>query len=109
MDSPTNIVIHWNCNGLRTRQQNGEIKRLVKQYKPIAVCLQNTNYDLQTFDQYNLAASYKSTEKELGTSIYVHRKISYQKVKMQNYNVQASTIKIIINKNIQITLCNMYN
>ena len=109
MNQPNEIIIHWNCNGLKTRHHNGELKRLVRQYNPIALCLQHTNHTLNAFDQYNLATSYTQNDKELGTAIYVHKKIAYQNLKTQTLNVQASLVKIFLNNNMYIILCNMYN
>ena len=109
MDHKSNLIIHWNCNGMKTRHHNGELKRLVNQYNPIALCLQHTNHILKSFDQYNLATSYTPNEKELGTAIYIHRSVSYQNIICNNLNIQTSIIKLNIDKNINITLINMYN
>ena len=108
MDKVTNIIVHWNCNGLKTRHHNGEIRRLIRQYNPLAICLQHTNHTLTTIDQYNLATSYTPNEKELGTAIYVHKSVSYQQIKANNYNIQTCIVKLLLD-NMHITLCNMYN
>ena len=98
MDKLASTIIHWNCNGLKTRHQNGEIRRLVSQYSPLALCLQHTNHILASFDEYQLAAHYPPNEKELGTAIYTHKSISYQKVKNNKLNVQTCMIDLNIDK-----------
>ena len=102
-------ILHWNCNGLRTRLQNGELTRLARQYMPAAICLQHTNHITSKIDQYHLAAYHKPSEKELGTSIYVHRNISYNQITIKNANLQTSAIELIINNQQKISLFNMYN
>ena len=67
-------IIQWNCNGLKTRLQNGELQRLVRQLLPAVICLQHTNEIINNFDQYQIADWYQPNDKELGTTIYVHKK-----------------------------------
>ena len=106
---PLDTIIHWNCNGLKTRIQNGELTRLVRQYTPAVVCLQHTNHNANKFDQYHIADYYQHSENELGTAIYVHKNISYNKITIANKYIQTSAVELILNRNQKITIFNMYN
>ena len=98
MSNYTNTIISWNVNGLRTRLNSGEIYRMVKQYNPIAICLQHVNAICQSFDNYVLADNFISDNNELGTSIYCHKKAYFKKNNIKTPYIQATTIELKINK-----------
>ena len=55
----------------------GEIQRLLKQYEPLAICLQHTNETIPKIGNYNLAAHSIPNVNTLGTAIYVNNRITY--------------------------------
>ena len=87
----------------------GEIQRLLKEYEPICICLQHVNTLVQTIGKYSLAASSISEEGTLGTAIYVHHKITFDKILLNDNYLQNSVLKLYISGTISITLCNIYN
>ena len=96
-------------NGLKTRLHLGEIQRLLKEYEPVAICLQHVSSRIHKIGNYFLASSSVPTNDTLGTAIYVHNKIMYDIITFQTSELQISAIKIYFNKNYYFNLYNVYN
>ena len=94
---------------MKTRLHLGEIQRLLKEYEPICICLQHVNTPVETIWKYSLATQSVPEEGTLGTAIYVHHKIIYDKIVVNNNYFQNSVIKLHLRDNKLITLCNIYN
>ena len=96
-------------NGLQTRLHVGEIQRLLKEYEPAAICIQHVHFNIANIGCYFLASSSVPSVNSLGTAIYVHNKVMYDKITFQTSVFQISGIKIYIDKNNHFTLYNIYN
>ena len=94
---------------MKTRLHIGEIQRLLKEHEPICICLQHVNTLVQNIWKYSLAASSIPKEGTLGTAIYVHHKVTYDKIIPTSDYLQNSVIKLHLSENNTITLCNFYN
>ena len=75
----------------------GEIQRLLKQYEPLAVCLQHTNETIPKIGNYSLAAHSIPDVNTLGTAIYVNNHITYDNILIHNSEFQLSGIKLCLN------------
>ena len=74
----------------------------------MCICLQHAKDPVQSISNYYLASKSLPDEDTLGTAIYVHSSITYDKININNPYLQMSAIRLhIYNKN--ITLCNIYN
>ena len=93
---------------MKTRLHIGEIQRLLKQYEPIAICLQHTNETIHKIGNYNLAAHSVPNINTLGTAIYINNRITYDNILINNPDFQISGIKLHLNIN-TINLYNIYN
>ena len=87
----------------------GEIQRLLKEYEPIAVCLQHVNDRISQIGNYFLASSSVPSEGALGTAIYVHHKVLYDNITFQTGEMQVSALRLYLNKNYYFNLYNLYN
>ena len=106
---PNPHIIQWNCNGIATRIRIGEIQRLLKEYNPICICLQHLgkyNIDLKN---YKLASESIHNNNELGTAIYVHNDVIYDKINVQSSYFQYTVTSIKIDLVEKFTICNLYN
>ena len=74
----------------------------------MSICLQHVNTPVPSIGKYFLASSSIPGEGLLGTSIYVHSNLTYDKITINNNILQISAIKLHIPNN-TITLCNLYN
>ena len=86
----------------------GEIQRLLKEYEPMCICLQHINTPIQLIGRYTLASS-TSGEGLLGTAIYVHNQITYDKVAVGNNIFQISSIRLHLRNKTSFMICNIYN
>ena len=86
----------------------GEIQRLLKQYEPLAICLQHTNETIPKIGNYNLAAHSIPDVNTLGTAIYVNNRITYDNILIHNSEFQLSGIKLHLNTS-TFYLYNIYN
>ena len=82
----------------------GELQRILKEYEPISICLQHINTPVQTIGKYSLAASSVPREGTLGTAIYVHHKVTYEKIIINDAYLQNSVLKLYLPDNKFITL-----
>ena len=89
--------MQWNINGLQTRVHLGEIQRILKEYNPIAICLQHVNNTVPSIGNYFLASSSTYEEGNLGTAIYIHNKVTYDVITISESIFQISAIKMYLN------------
>ena len=102
-------IIQWNVNGLKTRLHLGEIQRLLKNFEPTAICLQHINNPVPWIGKYLLAtSSCQEEEGNLGTAIYIHPKVFYDKIQVNSKEFQLSAIRLQL-ENQKIILYNIYN
>ena len=94
---------------MKTRLHLGEIQRILKEFEPICICLQHVGSPVQTIGKYHLATSSIPEKGALGTAIYVHHKITFDKIVSHSNYLQNSVIKLYLSENRTITLCNIYN
>ena len=94
---------------MQTRLHLGELQRILKEYEPACVCLQHVNTPRQSIGNYTLAASSKTEERALGTAIYVHNKIFYDKIVVNSAELQISAVKLQLERNNTFTIYNIYN
>ena len=93
---------------MKARLRLGEIQRLLKQYEPIAICLQHTNEIVPKIGNYILASYSFPDANTLGTAIYVNNRITYDNIQINNSELQLSGIKLHLNNN-TFNLYNIYN
>ena len=101
-------IIQWNINGLQKRMHLGEIQRLLKEYEPMCICLQHTNTPIPSIGKYFLATASTPGAGLLGTAIYVHNRLTYDKIAVNN-TFQTLAIKLHLPNKKNIVMCNMYN
>ena len=101
--------MQWNVNGLQARLRLGEIQRLLKNYEPIAICLQHINKTFPSIGKYNLASSSVPNNSNLGTAIYIHNKVFYDQITITNDELQISAIKLQLENNNTFSIYNLYN
>ena len=106
---PNPYIIQWNCNGITSRIQMGELQRLIKDYNPICLCLQHLGKYNTTIKNYQLASQSLAANDELGTGIYVHNDIVFDQVNITNSNFQYSAVTLRLPSGTKYTVCNMYN
>ena len=67
------------------------------------------NHEIINIGNYRAADNYKYNEQEYGTTILVHNTVSYDKIKLPTNKMQASAIKLHIDKNNYFYIYNIYN
>ena len=87
----------------------GEIQRLLREYEPLCICLQHIGSNIKSIGNYHQASIREPNNGTLGTAIYVHNKITYDNININNDILQLSAIKLHLPNNKKITLCNLYN
>ena len=75
----------------------------------MCLCLQHVNAQNENIKNYQLASSSMSTGRELGTAIYVHNKVTYNKINFNQSKFQISAVRLHLPDNKFITICNIYN
>ena len=102
-------IIQWNCRGLRHKLD--EIKLIIKDYNPIAFCLQETylkeNEDIQinNYTCYKFSPPILNDKVSGGVCILVRNDIPHSEIQLQT-PLQSIAIQIAMKK--QITLCSIY-
>ena len=86
----------------------GEIQRLLKTYESIGICLQHVNSPIPSIGKYSLAVTSRPEEGNLGTAIYIHHKVFYDKITINQNDFQISAIRVQLD-NQKFIICNMYN
>ena len=107
--TPQPYIIQWNLNGISTRIRLGELQRLIKNFEPMCICLQHLGQYNTKINNYQLASESIKTDNELGTAIYVHNKITFEKIAIQNGLLQHSATQIHLGNRKKLTICNIYN
>ena len=101
-------IIHWNANGLGTRVRLGEFQRLLQEYVPMCICVQHVGQFDSNILNYELVSQSHNTNNELGTSIYVHCKLTFHIIPIPNAFLQHSPVILHIAGDSSITTCNIY-
>ena len=93
---------------MKIRLHLGEIQRILKEYEPACICIQHMNTPVQNIGIYILAVSSLPNYSSLGTAIYVHKKVTCDKIHNSKSLLQVSALRLHLPGN-KITICNLYN
>ena len=74
----------------------------------MAICLQHVNDVIPSIANYSLASNSVPSIDTLGTAIYIHNSVTYDKIQINTSEFQVSGVKLHIN-NCKINLYNVYN
>ena len=85
------------------------MNRLITQYQPAAICLQHIGMNIFPIQNYSIATQYKRDDSDLGTAILVHNHISYENINIPDMTLQATGIKLVLDKDNEYYLFNLYN
>lgn len=101
-------ILQWNINGLSHRKD--ELDILISQYRPLIVCVQETNFKHQShvpIKHYNshFLNRIDPARASGGVAIYLNECITFQPVDL-NTTLEACAIATHIND--KITICNLY-
>ena len=103
-----NILIQWNCRGLKANYN--EILRLLADYTPAIVCLQETflkqsdNISLKNYSIFNYIL--KNDDRAAGgSSVVVSNRVPHSQVSL-NTPLQAVAVRVTLHKT--ITVCSVY-
>ena len=103
----TNHILQWNCRSVKANFE--ELNLLIKEKKPVAVCLQETF--LKDSDKYSLkyhSCYFKhcgGDKASGGVAVIVNNSVPHHSVKLDS-SLQAVAVGISLNKT--ITLCSVY-
>ena len=75
----------------------------------MCICLQHIGTNAIQIRNYQIANEYIANNNKLGTAIYVHNKLTFDKIHLPNTPCQISAIKLYMPNNKKITICNLYN
>ena len=75
----------------------------------MCICLQHIGIHNQIIKDYQIVSESVPTNNELGTAIYIHNKVTFDKVNLPNAPFQMSATKINLPDNNNLTICNIYN
>ena len=103
-----NRIIQWNCRGCKDNCE--ETLLLLKDYKPAALCLQETHLkdtDNISIRNYNVFHTFSAKNERAagGFSIFVNNNTSHSHIPL-NTNLQAVAVSITLHR--VITLCSIY-
>ena len=104
-----NSFIQWNCRGFRNKLE--EIQLFIKNYNPIAICLQETllkdneNLSIKNYTTYNYTPPIANGKVSGGVCILVRNDIPHSELQIQT-PLQAIAVQIATKK--KITLCSIY-
>ena len=98
-------ILQWNCKGLRTRAE--ELKVLLGESNPSAICLQETKLDPEIFNpglNCNIFSSAPPAgdHSRRGAAIIVHKSLQYSPLPVVT-DLQAVALTVVLDK--QITIC----
>ena len=85
---PETTIMQWNANGLGERIKLGEIERMLTTYNPMCICIQHVGEYDKNIKNYQLACQSPRTNGELGTMIYVHNRVTYDKIQFNANSFQ---------------------
>ena len=104
-----NSFIQWNCRGFRNKLE--EIQLFIKNYNPIAICLQETllkdneSLSIKNYTTYNYTPPIANGKVSGGVCILVRNDIPHSEVQIQT-PLQTIAVQIATKK--KITLCSIY-
>ena len=102
-----NKIIQWNCRGFRANYD--EIKRILNEHNPTALCLQETflkDKDKINIPNFSIYSSFSVGEHSSGgVSILVNRTTPHRVLPL-NTNIQAVAVNVTAEKS--ISLCSIY-
>lgn len=75
----------------------------------MSICIQHVNNPIPSIGKYFLASSSIPGERLLGTAIYIHGDLTYDKIVMNDNVLQISAVRLHLPNKTNITLCNLYN
>ena len=87
----------------------GEVQRLLREYEPICICLQHIGSNIKSIGNYYQASISEPRNGVLGTAVYVHNKVTYDSIHLNNPTFQISAIRLHLPDNKKVTVCNLYN
>ena len=102
-------IIQWNCRGLRNKYE--EIQIFIKDYNPIAICLQetfvpeNVSVTFSNYSIYSFPAVVVNDKANGGSTIIVRNDIAHNEVQL-NSSLQACAVTLSLHK--KVTLCCVY-
>ena len=85
------------------------MQRLLKEQEPMCICIQHVNTPVPSIGHYYLASSSIAGERLLGTAIYVHNQVTFDKITINNTSFQISAIRLHLPNKNSLILCNLYN
>ena len=103
-------IIQWNCRGLRANYE--ELKSLLCDHKPIAVCLQETllkeadKTSFKGYDLYNKTCTSDADGRAIGgSSILIKKDIPHEQIPLTS-SLQAVAARVTLHKTFSI--CSIY-
>ena len=102
-------ALQWNCRGEKPNYE--EIKRLMKDYNPDTICLQETfiketdEYSFKGYDMYNKSNISQIDRRPNGGSTILVRKIIPHERLPLNIELQATAIRATLHQT--ITICSI--
>ena len=104
----SNSIVQWNCRGFRANFE--ELSLLTKEYKPVAICLQETflrETDRCSFKNYSCYYTSSGNAERAcgGTALLINSAVPHMPLSL-NTNLQATAASLSLNK--KITLCSLY-
>lgn len=57
-------IITWNINGFRSAEKDGNFKKLIKDYNPDIICLQEIKMNCEILDDFGYHCYYNFAEKK---------------------------------------------
>ena len=105
-------VIQWNCEGIKSKFNNGDIHQLIKETNTNCLCLQETklqpdaNFVIKKFKSYlNNKDIEEGQHAHGGVAIFVRNFISSYRINLET-ELQAVAVSVKFRK--RITLCSLY-
>ena len=106
---PNNTIIQWNCNGVASRINQGELQRLIADHNPMCLCIQHLGKYNTNIKNYTLASQSIHSTNELGTAIYIHNDVMYDQTVVTSSQCQYTATTLNLGTKSNITICNFYN
>ena len=104
-----NHIINWNCRGFR--QNIDEIKMMLRDYDPMALCCQETylkasnTIEFRKYLSYHIHSEAVDGRASGGVSVLVKKSIPHRQI-MLNTNLQAVAVLLSLHK--AVTICSIY-
>ena len=94
---------------MKTRLRLGEIQRIISNYNPLCLCLQHMGTSNLNIKNYQLASQSVGNNNELGTAIYVHNEVIFDKIDVTNSEFQYTATTLKPTNGTTFTILNVYN